>query len=309
MNDYDMKNLEMKIHLLQKACKALYKERCIGRLIRSAVLVSGFFLATSLPTYAQIPVIDALSNKQLLQEIVKWVQDYMKQNQQDTRLKKILGENTEAGVKLKKLIDLKQQIEKELYLAKDFRKLQISDLSRIKAEVYGMPAPDKYVTEVPYVREFVSITSRTASVENSQKAYGYLFDGTSVYKPESSGTLKGYVENSKQAKAKQYALAIAAQKRKISVAMSYQRLSEQYTNLAEDLSKQIGQDGEQKMSTGERIQTQKLANDYMLKSVEMKKKADQLLKEASEKPEIVRQVDHSYQAALMRKQLSKTMVE
>ncbi len=281
----------------------------IGRLIRSALLLSGFCFATSLPTYAQIPVIDGLSNKQLVQQIVKWVQDYLKQNQQDTRLKKILGENTEAGEKLKKLIDLKQQIEKELYAAGDFRKLQISDLSRIKAEVYGMPASDKYVTEVPYVREFVSITSGTASVENSQKAYNYLYQGTSAYKPESSGTLKGYVQNSKEAKAKQYALAIAAQKRKISVAMSYQRLSEQYATLAEDLSLQIGQDGEQKMSTGERIAAQKLANDYMLKSVEMKKKTDQLLKEASEKPQVVQQVDHSYQAALMRRQLSKTMVE
>jgi hypothetical protein len=274
-----------------------------------AFLAGIFSSALICPVQGQIPVIDGLSNKQLVQEIVKWVQDYMKQNQQDTRLKKILGENTEAGVKLKKLLDLKQQIEKELYLAKDFRKLQISDLSRIKAEVYGMPTSDKYVTEVPYVREFVSITSGTASVENSRKAYSYLFDGTSVYKPESSGTLKGYVQNSKEAKAKQYALAIAAQKRKISVAMSYQRLSEQYTTLAEDLSWQIGQDGGQKMSTGERIQAQKLAGDYMLKSVEMKKKADQLLKEASEKPQVVQQVDHSYQAALMRKQLSKTMVE
>ncbi|WP_313989131.1 hypothetical protein [Xanthocytophaga flavus] len=286
-----------------------FRQPCLKNLLLSALLLTGMYLGVCFPAHAQIPVVDGLSNKQLIKELLKWVQDYMKQNQQDKRLAKILGENTAAGEKLKKLLDLKQQIEKELYLAKDFRKLRISDLSKIKSEVYGLPASDRYVTEVPYVREFVTMTGKTASVENSQKAYDYLFDGTSAYQPENSGSLTGYVENSKQAKAKQYALAIAAQKRKISVAMSYQRLSNQYTTLAEDLSKQITRDGEQKMSTGERIQAQKLANDYMLKSVEMKKKADQLLREASEKSKVVQQVDHSYQAARMRKQLSQTQVE
>ena len=283
--------------------------RYLKRLSLLALLLTGICLTSSLPSYGQIPVVDGLSNKQLIKELLKWVQDYLKQNQQDTRLAKILGENTAAGEKLRKLLDLKQQIEKELYLATDFRKLRISDLSKIKSEVYGLPTADEYVTEVPYVKEFVTLTGKTASVENSLKAYDYLFEGTSAYQPENSGSLKGYVENSKQAKAKQYALAIAAQKRKLSVAMSYQRLSDQYTELAKDLSKQISQDGEQKMSTGERIQAQKLANDYMLKSVEMKKKADQLLREAAEKPKVVEQVDHSYQAARMRAQLSQTKIE
>ena len=283
--------------------------RSIHKILLVLFLLTGICLSASSRAYGQIPVVDGLSNKELIKELIKWVQDYMKQNQQDNRLAKILGENTEAGEKLKKLLDLKQQIEKELYAAKDFRKLQLSDLTRIKSEVYGMPTSDKYVTEVPYVKQFVSLTQKTASVENSQKAYNYLFEGTSVYQPESSGTLKGYVENSKEAKAKQYSLAVAAQKRKISVAMSYQRLSEQYTTLAEDLSKQISQDDEQKMSTGERIQAQKLANDYMLKSVEMKRKADQLLREAAEKPKVVQEVDHSYQAARMRKQLAQTKLD
>ena len=259
--------------------------------------------------HAQVPVVDAVSNKQLVKELIKWVQDYAKQKQQDSRLNKILGENTAAGEKLKKLLDLKQQVEKDLYAAKDFRKLRFSDLGKIKAEVYGLAPSDAYVTEVPYVREFVSITGKMASVENSQKAYDYLFDGTSAYKPESSGTLKGYADNNRQRKAKQYALAIAAQKRKMSVAMSYQRLASQYTVLAEDLSAQISTDNEQKMSTGERIQAQKLANDYLVKSVEMKRKADQLLKEAGEKSPVVKQIDHAYQASLLRKQLSQVKVD
>ncbi|MDJ1505233.1 hypothetical protein [Xanthocytophaga agilis] len=272
-------------------------------------LLSAFLTGIFSSAHAQIPVVDALSNKQLVSEILKWVQDYAKQKLQDARLQKIMSENTSTREKLGKLLELKQQVEKELYLAKDFRKLRFSDLTKIRQQVYGLASTDKYVTEVPYVAEFVSITSRTATVDNAKQAYNYLFDGTSAYRPENSGTLNGFVAKNKQQKAKQYSLAIAAQKRKMAVAMSYEKLSEEYKQLAQDLSDQVGKDGEQKMSTGERIKAQKLASDYMVKSLEMKHKLDQLLKEASQKSAVVQQVDNAYQASLVRKELSKVIVE
>ena len=68
------------------------------------------FLAT-----AQIPVIDGLSNKQLIQQIVKWVQVYAKQTAQEVNLQKIMGENTTIKEDITALLILKRHIEAVQY--------------------------------------------------------------------------------------------------------------------------------------------------------------------------------------------------
>lgn len=265
-----------------------------------------FFATTA---HAQIPVVDGLSNKQLISKLTKWVQDYLKQNQQDGRLKKILSENISTQEKVTKLLDLKQQIEKGLYLAKDFRKLRISDLMKIRQEIYGIPTSEQLVTEVPYVSQFSTYINQPSSVSNAKQAYNYLFSYTAPYSTQRASTMNTYAVGVKQEKAKLYAMHIAAQKKKLALSMTYKKLADQYTQLSEDLSAQITADNAQKMTTAERIQSQKLANDYMVKSMEMKQKSDQLLKEASQKSDLVKEVDASYQNAITRYQLSRVQVD
>ncbi len=265
-------------------------------------------LILSLGVSAQIPVVDGLSNKQLVSKLLKWVQDYMKQNQQDGRLKKILSENISTQEKITKLLSIKEQIEKGLYLAKDFRKLRLSDLTKIRQEIYGIPASERFVTEVPYVSQFSNYINQPSSVSTAKQAYNYLFASTAPYNTQSS-SIRINVNNVKEEKAKLYAIHIAAQKKKIALAMTYTKLADQYTQLSEDLSAQVTADNTQKMTTGERIQAQKLANDYMIKSMEMKQKSDQLLKEASQKSDLVKEVDASYQNAITRYQLSRVQVD
>ncbi len=259
-------------------------------------------------SHAQIPVVDGLSNKQLIDELVKWVQDYARQTGQQINLEKIFSENKTTQQRITALLELKQNIEKHLYSVQEFQKLRMSDLSHIVKEVYGLGHPVDYGRDLPFMEEYCAYLDRPSSVENANQLYDYLFAGTSAYRPEGSGTLNGYMKLSREQKAKAYAIHVAAQKRKMAASMTYRRLSEQFTQLAEDLSAQVNAEGEHRMSTGERIKAQKMANDYLVKSLEMKQKADQLMKEASVKSPVVQQIDQSRQYYLNRKALEQIPV-
>ncbi len=255
---------------------------------------------------AQIPVIDGLSNKQLVQQIVKWVQDYAKQTGQEVNLQKILGENTTTQEKITALLALKMQIEQLKYSVADFRKLRISDLSAILENVYGIGTTADYGTDLPFLSEYGSLTGKPPGAASAREVYDYLFAGTSAYQPEASGTFDGYLGASKEQQAKTYALHLATQKRKMAAAMTYQRMGEEYTRLAEDLSAQVTTEGKQRLTTGERIKAQKMANDYMLQALEMKQKADGLMKEAAQKTGLVEQIDQARQNYLNRKAMAET---
>jgi hypothetical protein len=49
-----------------------------------------------------------------------------------------------------------------------------------------------------------------------------------------------------------------------------------------------------------------MANDYMVQALEMKHKADQLLKEAAQKTGLVEQIDQARQNYLNRKEMAET---
>jgi hypothetical protein len=257
-------------------------------------------------TTAQIPVIDGLSNKQLVQQIVKWVQDYAKQTGQEVNLQKILGENTTTQEKITALLTLKRQIEGFKYSVEDFKKLRLSDLNSVLEDVYGIGTTVDYGKDLPFIQEYGALAGRPPTAESARELYDYLFGGTSAYQPEASGTFGGYFQASKERQAKTYALHLAMQKRKMATAMTYQRMAEEYTKLAEDLSAQVTTEGKQRMTTGERIKAQKMANDYMIQALEMKQKADQLMKEAAQKTGLVEQIDQARQNYLNRKAMAET---
>ncbi len=93
---------------------------------------------------AQIPVVDALSNKQLVNELVKWVQDYAKQHGQQINLQKLFGEHKTTSERITVLLELKQNIEQHFYSTSEFKKLRISDLSKVLTEVYGLGSLAEY---------------------------------------------------------------------------------------------------------------------------------------------------------------------
>ncbi len=266
------------------------------------------FCFGSLAGQAQIPVVDGLSNKQLLDEIVKWVQDYAKQHGQQVGLEKVFSENKTTKERITALLQLKQEIEKGLYSVEEFKKLQISDLSRIFEEVYSIGSPLDYGRDLPVMAEYGGLLERPSTIENAEELYEYFVAGTSAYRPEESGMLDGYLQKAKEQKAKSYAVHVAAQKRQMAAAMTYKRLAEQYTELAEDLSAQVNADGKHRLTTGERIKAQKMASDYLVKSLEMKQKADNLIKEAMQKVPVVQQIDQSRQFYLNRKALEQLRV-
>lgn len=257
---------------------------------------------------AQIPVVDGLSNKQLLDEIVKWVQDYAKQHGQQVSLEKVFSENKTTKERINALLQLKQDIEKGLYSVNEFKKLRISDLSRIFEEVYRIGSPLDYGRDLPVMAEYGGLLERPSTIDNTEELYEYLVAGTSVYRPEESGRLDGYLQKAKEQKAKAYAVHVAAQKRKMAAAMTYKRLAEQYTELAEDLSAQVNADGEHRLTTGERIKAHKMASDYLVKSLGMKQKADDLMKEATQKAPVVQEIDQARQFYLNRKALEQLPV-
>jgi hypothetical protein len=266
------------------------------------------FCLVFLTGQAQIPVVDGLSNKQLLDEIVKWVQDYARQHGQQIGLEKVFAENKTTAGQITALLQLKQQIEKGLYSTDEFKKLRISDLSRIIDEVYRMGSIADYGRDLPVISEFGGLLERPSTIENAGQLYNYLFEGTSVYQPEGSGRLDGYLNRAKEQKAKAYAIHVATQKRKMAAAMTYKRLAEQFTQLAGDLSARVNTEGAHRMTTGERIKAQKMAGDYLVKSLEMKQKADQLVKEAMQKAPVVEQIDQSGQFYLNRRALGQIPV-
>jgi hypothetical protein len=261
---------------------------------------------TPLLSRAQIPVIDGLSNKQLIQQLVKWVQDYAKQTGQEVNLQKILGENTTTQEKITALLTLKMQIEQFKYSVADFKKLRMSDLNAILENVYGLGTTVDYGEDLPFMREYGSLAGKPPTATSAQQVYDYLFAGTSAYESEATGNFDEYLEASKEQQAKTYTIHLATQKRKMAAAMTYQRMADEYTRLAKDLSLQVNTPGEQRLTTGERIKAQKMANDYMVQALEMKHKADQLLKEAAQKTGLVEQIDQARQNYLNRKEMAET---
>ncbi len=206
-------------------CQYTYPLTPLNPLVKKKMLLLCLLGLTPFLSAAQIPVIDGLSNKQLIQQLVKWVQDYAKQTGQEVNLQKILGENTTTQEKITALFTLKMQIEQFKYSVADFKKLRMSDLSAILENVYGIGTIVEYGEDLPFMREYGSLAGKPPTAASSLQMYDYLFAGTSAYQPEATGTFDEYLAASKEQQAKTYTLHLATQKRKMAAAKYLVKIS------------------------------------------------------------------------------------
>lgn len=262
--------------------------------------------ATVFPARAQFVVEDPLANQKLKSQLVKWIQDQLNQGSQKRRLRQILSEETTTRQKVEAILALKRDVEKQLYSAKDLRKLRISDLSGILRQAYGIGRPADFLGDYPYMSQYQAYASRGSSHRNAAALYDFMLAGTTAYAPSERASLHTTVENLRTQQFKSYGIHLAAQKRKLAGALAYRRIADQYTELAADLSRGATAEGEQRLTAGERIRVQNMANQYAVKAMELKAKADALTAEAMQKNETLEKVDRAYNSRLVVRGMSRT---
>jgi hypothetical protein len=255
---------------------------------------------------AQFVVDDPLANNKLMTQLQKWIADMSNQQAQKLRLNKIFQEDAQTKEKVAALAELKKEIEKHLHSINEVKNLRLNDLNVVLKEVYGVGNIMDYSSSLPFMTEYNSYAQKASSAATTNELYDFLLGGTTAYNSPQSGNFNQMYNNLREQKIKEYGINLTSQKRKIAAANAYQRIAEHLSELAEDLSRSINKEGEQRMTTGERLEAQKMANDYSIQALELKAKADALMNEAMNKTEVLQDVDQSLHNQKIRKALVNT---
>lgn len=102
------------------------------------------------------------------------------------------------------------------------------------------------------------------------------------------------------------ALQEMSARRKLQLAQAYRQLSEQNIAKADELRRRLNTDASFSMTEGERLETLRQMQDYLLSSQQLKEKADALMKQAARHPFAKQQVLIRFQQAQHRTVLAIT---
>ncbi len=212
-----------------------------------AVLLAAFLLFTPSPTQATgIPITDI---PRLIMEILE-KEVFMEKDEkvQKAKLEKLfdsLKEVKQIRGKQTEQLDIDVDIDRELWLTRQFKTLKMSDIRRIKEKVQLL-VEALYAKDLPYLEEYMVLKKAVPGLNASNQMYTFLNGRTGAYAALQGKGSTDMNENAlaiKQQTMKQYSVDVDAAQKALHTAMTYRQLSGELTDQAMDMQEKLNQDG------------------------------------------------------------------
>ena len=220
--------------------------------------------------------------------------------------KNILQTAIKTKEEIENIYSLQWRVQEALKVAGNIRDLKWSDLENVAQQALGVPIdPQVYLPKIPESYPLRQSLGGAPTVEGTRELYEIL---VGLY--SESGPLNSYADYSRLTKEltiNRFSLAEMTEQKKIQTALSYNQLAEEMIVQARELIRAVKTDRWLTMNEAERLSLLKQSQDVLMKSMEIKLQADELLQAVAEEPSHSKEaLMQSYRNQLVRKALAET---
>jgi hypothetical protein len=270
------------------------------------VLFVGFFLLLwTNVALAQFVVYDPAQFGNMLQSIAQQAKQVLTASKTLTETKNILVQAKAAKEEIENLHKLHRDAQEALKIARGIVDLKWSDLDFLTGKALGVSVdPHIFMPAMQGTEAIRHTLTSTPGAESAKELYSLLTGVTSFKSAES---FDDFEKQLNIAMVNQYAYGEMSDQKFLQTAMSYNAVADEMIAGANELIGAVKTDKRLTMNEAERIATLKGCQDVLLKSLELKTKADEMIRSVMDKESLASgALKQSYKNALLRKALSET---
>ncbi|EMR00711.1 hypothetical protein [Cesiribacter andamanensis] len=268
------------------------------------LLVLLAFSATR-PLQAQFVVYDPVQFTNMVKSLANEVQLISTAAKTLQETKDILNTAIRTKQEIENIYRLQWQVQEALKVAQGIKDLKWSDLDELTRAAMGLVEdPLVYLPELTGTDRLRQVLQREPTLQTTRQLHGLLVGISSQTGPLQD--LVAYEAISRETTLSQFALAEMREQKQIQAALSYAQLADDMIYQARELMEAVKRDQRFSMNEAERLHSLRQCQEVMLKSMEIKLEADQLLRSVTEQPSRAREeLLQSYRNQLLRKALAE----
>lgn len=272
---------------------------------RKALFVWAFLLLWSNLAQAQFVVYDPAQFGNMLQSIAQQAKQAITAAKTLTETKNILVQAKAAKEEIENLHKLHRDAQEALKIARGIVDLKWSDLDFLTGKALGVSV-DPHIF-MPNINGTVAIRHTLKSTPGAQSAKELYNLLTGINSFKSAERFDIFEKQHIESLMNQFAYAEMSDQKFLQTAMSYNTVADEMIAGANELIGAVKTDKRFSMNEAERIATLKQCQDVLLKSLELKTKADEMIRSVMDKESVAKQaLKQSYKNALLRKALAET---
>lgn len=258
------------------------------------------------PLKAQFVVYDPAQFTNMLRSLANDLQVISNTSKTLRETKNILSTAKKTKEEIENIYSLQWEVQEALEIARDVSRLKWSDLDEVTQKAMGLSVdPNVYLPLLPETAPLRNALRQEPGTSSTRNLYSLL-----VGIHQRSAPLVDYAdfdEMSKQVTIHQFAMAEMTDHKKIQAALSYNQLADEMIEQAKELMQAVKRDRQLTMNEAERLAALKQCQDVLVKSLEMKLEADELLRSVGEQSSESRDaLLQSYRNQLVRKALAES---
>lgn len=262
-------------------------------------------LALIQPLQAQFVVYDPAQFANMIKSIANEAQLISNAAKTLKETKNILQTAIRTKEEIENIYHLQWQVQEALKVARGIKDLKWSDLDGVTRAALDISIdPIEYFPDFSGTYHIRQALRLQPSAQHARQLYGLLV-GQPV-KGELPQDLASFEKAGVQLTLNQFAVSELRDEKKVLAALSYYQLAEEMIYQARELMEAVKRDQRLTMNEAERLHSLKQCQDVLMKSMEIKLEADELLRSVTEQPSRARDaLRQSYRNQLLRKALAE----
>ena len=254
---------------------------------------------------AQWVVYDPAQFGNMIKSLANEVQLITKATQTLEETRHILQTAIRTKEEIENIYTLQWKVQEALKMAENIRNLKWADLEKVAHQALGVPVdPKVYLPNIPEAYPLLHRLGGTPTVANTRALYKLLEGIHSASPPIQS--YADYAKVSKEQTLNQFSLEEMTDQKKIQTALSYNQLADEMIEQANELIRAVKTDRWLTINEAERLSLLKQSQDVLMKSMEMKLQADELMNKVAESNSKSKDaLLQSYRNHLVRKALAE----
>jgi hypothetical protein len=199
-------------------------------------------------------------------------------------------------------LTLQRQIQSDLALVRGVVNLRISSPVELYTRAMAISQSGGINSYMPSLNQASRLRAALTSANQSDIASVYqIFNRFDVTRPGNPISSANYEATKQEGAVSQFALEAMNHKKKVETAFNLQKIADEMTAESTELLATLKNDGRYKMTDAERLATISACNDNMVKAIQLRKQADEILTESAKAGEMTKIVESSYQDMLSQK--------
>jgi hypothetical protein len=276
----------------------------LGRCIRVFLLSFILFLSASIAK-AQMVVYDPAQFGNMLQSIAHQAKQVITASKTLTETKNILLQAKAAKEEIESLHKLHREAQEALKIARGIVDLKWSDLDVLTGKAVSVSVdPHIFMPDMEGTQGIIYTLKQAPSSGSAKELYSLL---TGINSFKGADNFEAFEEQLNGALVNQFAYTEMADQKMLQTAMSYNVVAEEMISQANELIQAVKKDNRLTMNEAERISTLKGCQDVLLQSLQLKTRADEMIRSVIESGSASKSaLKQSYKNALFRKALAQT---